>query len=601
MARLNVTPARALDSNANPISGGTRTVYKAGTTTPVTTYADAPLTTAHPQAIPADASGFFPEIYVPDDAEYKVIDRDSLGATVWTGDFILPGVALGLTGQFATRAEAVAGRGPYEREGRVISAGGISYRYTGTGTAIADLPGWVPQFQPRPEHFADNATPGTTDMSSAIAAADTYAKTTSVVSEVVLSDTQYRTNSSIAKATTTFWRGPGPNRSGGGEGAEIVSYHDGTAVLVTGDGVNRRGGIESIRIRNGDPVTYPNADGLRFVSDARDQIVSDCYIASYRRNIEVDGGKAIYFDRAYSFGATDRGCWVHNGSTDCWFTQSQFDGDNYGLDLDGSDGPLGSMLVHLSRPQVSGASNIRAWRVSYLQIIGGLSDTAINGGHGKGLEIIDCNNFTVSGMIFYANGDGKAHIYIDSTAGFTCGDGTITGCVTQESASNTGTTVGIQFGPCAGSTRRISIDGNALYPVDQSIKFNTVTGSLTDIKIGAGNIIRPGTIIGETNVSSGLDIAVEDRGSSFAASTTPATLFSASLPGVVYHVYAARTAGGSGAEAIVIGGTTPLIVRQSAAASGAPELQFSVTGTDVQLATLTSATTCQYRVRRRNL
>lgn len=107
---------------------------------------------------------------------------------------------------------------------------------------------------------------------------------------------------------------------------------------------------------------------------------------------------------------------------------------------------------------------MRAEDVTYLQIIGGINDTGINGsgGGGNGLQIIDCLSWHVADVIFYSNGNDSAHILIDSSASDTCTDGVINGCIVKQSGSNTGTIRGIEFGPCAGTTRRITIENNNL-------------------------------------------------------------------------------------------------------------------------------------------
>lgn len=76
---------------------------------------------------------------------------------------------------FATRAAFVDALGSLSPTvGSVVHAGGIAYRYTGSGTAIADLPGWVPDGEAMPDHWAANVTPGTTDMTAALAAYFAY-------------------------------------------------------------------------------------------------------------------------------------------------------------------------------------------------------------------------------------------------------------------------------------------------------------------------------------------------------------------------------------------------------------------------------------------
>jgi len=77
--------------------------------------------------------------------------------------------------------------------GTVIDAGGYAYRYIGSGTAISDLPGWVPVGLTYPDHFAQNVTPGTTDMQAAMVAALTY------------SATVYLAGGTYAVASTLAW------------------------------------------------------------------------------------------------------------------------------------------------------------------------------------------------------------------------------------------------------------------------------------------------------------------------------------------------------------------------------------------------------------
>ena len=85
--------------------------------------------------------------------------------------------AVTMGGFFATRAALVAwATGKTPAVGTIAGAAGYAYRYIGSGTAIADLAGWVPFGLTYPDHFAQNLTPGTTDMGPAIAAALAYSE-----------------------------------------------------------------------------------------------------------------------------------------------------------------------------------------------------------------------------------------------------------------------------------------------------------------------------------------------------------------------------------------------------------------------------------------
>ncbi|CAB4125025.1 hypothetical protein UFOVP59_68 [uncultured Caudovirales phage] len=99
---------------------------------------------------------------------------DSAAATVAI-DTISTAIASITTKSFSTRTLAVT----YVTTntvpiGTIVNAAGLSYRYIGSGTAISDMPGWVPDTLVTEAHFATNTTPGTTDMTAAINAATAY-------------------------------------------------------------------------------------------------------------------------------------------------------------------------------------------------------------------------------------------------------------------------------------------------------------------------------------------------------------------------------------------------------------------------------------------
>lgn len=76
----------------------------------------------------------------------------------------------------ATRAAFVTwASGKTPAVGTVISAGGYAYRYIGSGTAISDLPGWVPQGEVNLAHWGPDLT-GATNEATKLSEAFTYAK-----------------------------------------------------------------------------------------------------------------------------------------------------------------------------------------------------------------------------------------------------------------------------------------------------------------------------------------------------------------------------------------------------------------------------------------
>jgi hypothetical protein len=108
----------------------------------------------------------------------------NLGFNTITGS--LPAAGVSMTGGgtvqdyagFNTRAAFVAwASGKTPASGAVMDAAGYTYRYVGTGTAIADLPGWVPLGYAYPDHWGQNSNPGVTNMVTAITAALAYSAT----------------------------------------------------------------------------------------------------------------------------------------------------------------------------------------------------------------------------------------------------------------------------------------------------------------------------------------------------------------------------------------------------------------------------------------
>jgi len=72
---------------------------------------------------------------------------------------------------FATRAELTAWAAANTAiVGLGAHAGGVSYRYTGSGTVISDLPGWVPYHTPSPAHWSTTGPGSGNDNTAALTA-----------------------------------------------------------------------------------------------------------------------------------------------------------------------------------------------------------------------------------------------------------------------------------------------------------------------------------------------------------------------------------------------------------------------------------------------
>ena len=102
---------------------GTVVVYDAGTTTPRAIYTDTGLSVAATNPIPLDSSGRATQgiIYTAATA-YKVIVKDSAGATLYTRDYIDPGVPIGS----GTLAIANGGTGASTAEAALAALGGAT-------------------------------------------------------------------------------------------------------------------------------------------------------------------------------------------------------------------------------------------------------------------------------------------------------------------------------------------------------------------------------------------------------------------------------------------------------------------------------------------
>lgn len=148
-------------------------------------------TSTAPGPIPADAT-----------RASKILAFDAAGA-IYMLDAAYP-----LSGSFATRAEFVANK-PTLANGAVVAAGGLFYEASTGATGISDLSGFVPFGDVTPDHWAENTTPGTTDMGAAMQSAIDYARIELGGGEVQFFPKTYGTGQTVKLWERVFLRGSG--------------------------------------------------------------------------------------------------------------------------------------------------------------------------------------------------------------------------------------------------------------------------------------------------------------------------------------------------------------------------------------------------------
>lgn len=175
--------------------------------------------------------------------------------------------AFGTTGlrAFESRAAAAAwiAANPAPPEGTIFRWGDVAIRYIGTGTAVTGFPGWVWADQIAPEVWAENTTPGTTNMRTALQSA--VGNAASVYRRAFLRGIYLASTSFTMNLGTALYAEPTTNDATNRAG---WMSKPGTLVLPTGATVTMGNGtsIENLLIRK---------DGLN--TGAVNQAIADAY------------------------------------------------------------------------------------------------------------------------------------------------------------------------------------------------------------------------------------------------------------------------------------------------------------------------------------
>lgn len=125
---------------------------------------------------------------------------------------------------YETRAEAVAAiaGGLSVPDGGVLSASGLMYLADDSSTDIPDMPGFVPLGNAFVDHWAENTTPGTTNMADALANALAYGD------DVHLLNRAY-----LFSRSSGFWSASGINLIGPGKhGPQVTFRRDATSGAI---------------------------------------------------------------------------------------------------------------------------------------------------------------------------------------------------------------------------------------------------------------------------------------------------------------------------------------------------------------------------------
>lgn len=77
---------QVVDANGRPVIGARLYTYESGTSTPMATYADAGLTIANTNPVPANAAGMFPDIFADESLEYHLVLKDRHDVTITDAD-----------------------------------------------------------------------------------------------------------------------------------------------------------------------------------------------------------------------------------------------------------------------------------------------------------------------------------------------------------------------------------------------------------------------------------------------------------------------------------------------------------------------------------
>ena len=175
--------------------------------------------------------------------------------------------AIGTEGSYDLRSDFVsAAPGLSEENGTTVTAGGLSYVFDNTSSAITDLPGWKPFGDVYADHFLENVTPGTTDTTQGVLDAVAYQNSLGGGDVRVLSGVHIVTDQSVTPST----------------------WDDRVCIHILNDNIRIIGDVGAVLKLGDSENAHVVKLGARADSDLGLISVSDCGVSE----IEIDGNRA---------------------------------------------------------------------------------------------------------------------------------------------------------------------------------------------------------------------------------------------------------------------------------------------------------------------
>jgi hypothetical protein len=399
---------------------------------------------------------------------------------------------------FNTRAEFVTWAATNTPEvGTIIFAADLGYRYSGSGTAISDLPGYLPMFQVYPDHWADNTSPGVTNMTTAIQAGLDYLAGGGVLN---FKFTLYGISAELTHKRAVRMQGQGcfsnndyaSNANYKGSWISILpdSHCNGLVVRadisdMTSSFPRQHGGMFDMGILGN--RTAGASMTATDLNNAGDGILLEGTSHFYMTNVKIAlmAGRGVR-TQSYDYGDGEGARSVNNlhlynvqalRNADIGFSMSDGDGSFVGL-VAGNNGSHGFQLSGSTSPVVNSA----AWD---------------NGGRG----------FTLSGR---AHGLTNCKAYDNNLSGVVCSDTSealISGCHIYQNGAGLGAAADTSGLVLAGTTTRVTLSGcvigNSVRTTQTRGVYSTMATGMTLIASGndvSGNTVADWSITDTTGV-----------------------------------------------------------------------------------------------------